>query len=238
VPPVKADLQPHITQGFRARMNAKLRMRVRAWITGHQIVHWDEGDERLHWDYPSYPVIRTMRAYPGEPGSMTIGKYSGMHYSALLIPGGEHHMDWVGTLHSHVENGELVSAAGAVFSKGPIVIGNDCYVGYEAVITSGVTLGDGAAVAARAMVTKDVEPYSIVGGNPARHIRYRFEEPVREALLRIKWWDWSTDKVAAHKDFIHSPRVDEFVDGHDPQLGDPSCEICRSWSEESQPSSS
>jgi acetyltransferase-like isoleucine patch superfamily enzyme len=231
-------MRPHITQGFRGRMNTKLRMKVRAWITGHQVMHWDEGDERLHWEYPSYPIVRTMRAYPGEPGSVTIGKYTALHYTALLIPGGEHHMDWVSTMHAHVENGEWINHTDAVFSKGPITIGADCYIGFESIISSGVTIGNGAVVAARAMVTKNVEPYSIVGGNPAKHLKYRFEEPVREALQRIQWWEWSTEKVAAHKDQIHSPRVAEFVAGHDPELGEPSCEICRTWSEDRQPSSS
>ena len=235
---MKAELRPHSTHGFRARLKTRLRSKVRAWITGHQIVYWDEADERLTWAFPSYPITKTMRAYPGEPGEITVGPYTALHYSATLIPGGEHHMNWVSTLHSHIENGEWVSASGAVFGKGPITIGADCYVGYESVITSGVTLGDGAVVAARAMVTKDVEPYSIVGGNPARHLKYRFEEPIREALLRIKWWNWSTDKVAAHKHQIHSPHVKEFVAGHDPELGAPSCEICQTWAEDPQPISS
>jgi acetyltransferase-like isoleucine patch superfamily enzyme len=238
VPPVKADMRPHATQGFRARLNAKLRKRVRAWITGSQVVHWDEGDERLHAAYPSYSTMRTLRATPDEGGSMTVGKYTGIHYSALLIPGGQHHMDWVGTLHAHVEDGEWVTQPDSIFSKGPIVIGSDVFIGYEAIISSGVTIGDGAVVAARAVVTKPVEPYSIVVGNPARHAHYRFEEPVREALLRIKWWDWSTDKVAAHKDQIHSPDVEEFVAGHDPALGAPTCAVCRASWDDRQPVSS
>ena len=228
-------MRPPARGTFRERLNTRLRRKVRAWITGHQIVHWDEGDERLTWDYPTYPIVRTMRAYPGEPGEMHIGKYTGFHYTALLIPGGQHHMDWVGTLHAHVdEHGNWVNDHDAVFSKGPIVIGNDCYVGYEAIISSGVTLGDGAVVAARAMVTRDVEPYSIVAGNPARHVRYRFDEPTREALLRIRWWDWPDATVAAHKSQINSPEVAAFVAAHDPELGPPSCEVCRSLSGDRQ----
>jgi hypothetical protein len=220
---------PPARGNFRERLKTRLRAKVRAWITGHQIVHWDEGDDRLTWDHPTYPIIRTMRAYPGEPGEMHIGRYSGFHYTALLIPGGLHHTDWVGTLHAHVdENDDWVFHDGSVFSKGPITIGNDCYIGYEAIVTSGVTIGDGAVVAARAVVTKDVEPYSIIAGNPGQHVRYRFDEPTREALLRIKWWDWSNAKVAVHRDQISSPNVKEFVEGHDPELGDPSCEVCRS----------
>ena len=68
----------------------------------------------------------------------------------------------------------------------------------------GVRIGNGAIIAAGSVVVSDVPAYGIVGGNPARHIGYRFEEPVREALLRIRWWDWSDEKVAAHKDQIQS----------------------------------
>ena len=160
-------MTPPARGNFRERLKTRLRAKVRAWITGHQIVHWDEGDERLTWEHTSYPILRTMRAYPGEPGEMHIGKYTGFHYTALLIPGGLHHTDWVGTLHAHVdEKGDWVFHDGSVFSKGPINIGNDCYVGYEAIITSGVTVGDGAVIAARAVITKDVEPYAIMAGNP------------------------------------------------------------------------
>lgn len=226
---MSADIRPTARGNLRERLKTRLRSKVRAWITGHQIMYWDEGDPRLTWDYPTYPIVRTMRAFGGEGGEMHIGKYCGFHYSALLIPGGLHHTDWVGTLHAHVENGEWVFHDGSVFSKGPIIIGNDCYVGFEALVTSGVTIGDGAVIAARAVVTKSVEPYSIMAGNPARHVRYRFDEPTREALLRIKWWDWSDEKVAAHRHQISSPRVAEFVAGHDPALGAPTCDVCRGF---------
>lgn len=211
------------------RFKTHLKGRVRWWVTGSQIVHWDEGDERLTWDYPTYPVVRTMRAYQGEPGQMHIGRYSGFHYTALLVPGGLHHTDWVGTLHANVdERGDWELYPDSVYGKGPITIGSDVYVGYEALILSGVTIGDGAVIAARAVVTKDVEPYSIVAGNPGEHVRYRFDEPIREALLRIRWWDWSEAKVTAHKHQINSPEVKEFVATHDPELGPPTCEVCRS----------
>ena len=81
-------------------------------------------------------------------------------------------------------------------NRGDIVIGNDVWIGYEAVILSGVTIGDGAIIGTRAVVTKDVPPYTIVGGVPAKSIRKRFDEKVIEALLKIKWWDWTEEKVA------------------------------------------
>lgn len=80
-------------------------------------------------------------------------------------------------------------------NKGDIVIGNDVWIGYDAVIRAGVTIGDGAIVGARAVVTRDVEPYSIVGGVPAREIRKRFAPDVIQRLLELRWWDWPVDKI-------------------------------------------
>ena len=75
-------------------------------------------------------------------------------------------------------------------NKGDIIIGNDVWIGFEAVILAGVTIGDGAIIGARAVVTKDVPPYTIVGGTPAKPIKKRFDEDTISDLLCIKWWDW------------------------------------------------
>ncbi len=80
--------------------------------------------------------------------------------------------------------------------KGDIIIGSDVWIGYEAVIMSGVTIGDGVIIGARAVVTKDIPPYTIVGGVPARQIRRRFSDEIIAALLDLKWWDWPTEKIA------------------------------------------
>ena len=79
--------------------------------------------------------------------------------------------------------------------KGDIVIGNDVWIGYEAVILSGVTIGDGAVIGCRAVVTKDIPPYTIVGGVPAKPIRKRFDEETIKELQKIKWWDWPEEKI-------------------------------------------
>lgn len=79
--------------------------------------------------------------------------------------------------------------------KGDIMIGNDVWIGYEAVILSGVTIGDGAVIGCRAVVTKDVPPYTIVGGVPAKPIRKRFDEETIKELQKIKWWDWPEEKI-------------------------------------------
>jgi carbonic anhydrase/acetyltransferase-like protein (isoleucine patch superfamily) len=94
-------------------------------------------------------------------------------------------------------------------------------VAFEALITSGVTIGHGAIVAPRAVVVSDVAPYEIVGGNPAKHLKWRFDEETRAALLRISWWDWPEEKVNRLRHEIDSPDVAGFVARHDPARHDP-----------------
>ena len=94
-------------------------------------------------------------------------------------------------------------------NKGDIVIGNDVWIGYEAVIMQGVTIGDGATIGTRAVVTKDVPPYSIVGGVPARPIRKRFSDEVIAQLLEIKWWDWPDEKIKENISAIQSGNIKE-----------------------------
>ena len=96
-------------------------------------------------------------------------------------------------------------------NKGNIVIGNDVWIGYEAVIMAGVHIGDGAIIAARAVVTKDVPPYTMVGGTPAKEIRKRFDAEVIEQLLIQKWWDWSTDKIHQCLPYIAEGKLDELL---------------------------
>lgn len=81
-------------------------------------------------------------------------------------------------------------------NKGDIIIGNDVWIGYEAVIMAGVTIGDGAIIGTRAVVTKDVLPYTIVGGVPAKPIRKRFDDATVEKLIKLRWWDWEHEKIA------------------------------------------
>ena len=94
-------------------------------------------------------------------------------------------------------------------NKGDIVIGNDVWIGYEAVIMAGVTIGDGAIIGTRAVVTKDVPPYTIVGGVPARQIRKRFSEDMIAYLLDLKWWDWPIEKISENIEFIKSADLEK-----------------------------
>lgn len=92
-------------------------------------------------------------------------------------------------------------------NKGDIIIGNDVWIGYEAVILSGVTIGDGAIIGTRAVVTKDVQPYTIVGGIPAKPIRRRFDDETIEKLRILRWWDWDKEKIKRNINAIQSGRI-------------------------------
>ena len=103
---------------------------------------------------------------------------------------------------------EKSDVASAWDNKGDIVIGNDVWIGFEAVILAGVKIGDGAIIGARAVVTKDVPPYSIVGGIPAKVIRKRYSPDIIEQLLSLKWWDWTKEKIKRNLPFIMSGDIE------------------------------
>ncbi|WP_336128798.1 CatB-related O-acetyltransferase [Mesoflavibacter sp. CH_XMU1422-2] len=89
-------------------------------------------------------------------------------------------------------------------TKGDTVIGNDVWIGHDATIMPGLTIGDGAIIATKAVVTKDVAPYTIAGGNPAKLIKKRFSDDIISKLLELKWWDWEIEKITKHVDKLTS----------------------------------
>ena len=96
-------------------------------------------------------------------------------------------------------------------SKGDLVIGNDVWIGYNATIMAGVHIGDGAIIATNATVTKDVAPYSIVGGNPAREIKKRFSDDLIEKLLDIKWWDWEIETITKNVQHLTNNDIEKLI---------------------------
>jgi acetyltransferase-like isoleucine patch superfamily enzyme len=121
--------------------------------------------------------------------TLRIGKYCSIAPDVRIFLGDEHRTDWVTTFPFQVEGNRK--------SKGDVLIGNDVWIGFGATILSGVEIGDGAVIGARAVVAKDVKPYEIVAGNPARHIRFRFDKYAIELLLKLKWWDLPENEVQA-----------------------------------------
>jgi acetyltransferase-like isoleucine patch superfamily enzyme len=146
----------------------------------------------------------------GEGSRLVIGKFCSIAHDVRIMLGGEHRPDWVTTYPFNVLIERFSSIQGHPKSKGDVIIGNDVWIGMGATILSGVSIGSGAVVGNSALVTKDVPEYAIVGGNPAKFIRYRFERPVVERLLQTAWWDWTDEALVEAIPMLQSGRMEEF----------------------------
>lgn len=131
---------------------------------------------------------------------LIIGKFCSIASDVkFIMNGGNHRTDWFTNYPFPIfGQGWEVAMPDEWPHKGDTVIGNDVWIGYGATLMPGVQVGDGAIVAAQAVVTKSVPPYAVVGGNPAQIIRYRFDEATVEALLEIQWWHWEIERITRH----------------------------------------
>jgi chloramphenicol O-acetyltransferase type B len=154
--------------------------------------------------------VPTIREFPYDNARLIVGNYSSVGGTYLL--GGQHAIKHVTTYPLRINLGlDGAGADGMPVLKGDIVVGSDVWTGYGSWIMSGVSIGDGAVVATGAVVTKDVAPYAIVGGIPARVIKYRHSEEQRDALLDICWWDWPAEDVRQAAPFLASDDIDAFI---------------------------
>ena len=161
------------------------------------------------WTYGS-PAV--MGSHDG--CSLRIGRFCSISAGVLIFLGGEHRYDWVTTYPFSAVCPDAHSFQGHPRSKGPVVLGNDVWIGQGATIMSGVTIGDGAVVASRSVVTKNVPPYAIVAGNPAQIRKYRFSEEQIAALLKIRWWDWPFEQIREAWPLLLSENLDDFIRAH------------------------
>jgi virginiamycin A acetyltransferase len=129
---------------------------------------------------------------------LIIGKFCQIASDVTFIMNGANHLtDAVSTFPFAIfgHGWENAMEGKSYPSRGNTIIGNDVWIGYGATIMAGVTIGDGAIIATKSVITKDVPPYTIVGGNPAREIRKRFSEEEIDRLLELRWWDWPVEKI-------------------------------------------
>ena len=161
------------------------------------------GDYTIYNDFVNDPLDfeknNVLYHYPINKDRLILGKFCSVACGTKFLFFGEWGLD--------KEN-----VASAWDNKGDIVIGNDVWIGYEAVIMSGVHVGDGAVIASRAVVTKDVPPYTIVGGTPAREIRKRFDTHTITQLQELQWWNWSMEKISRCLPCIMDGKMDELLE--------------------------
>ena len=149
---------------------------------------------------------------------INVGKYCSIGRDCNFLHA-NHRSDWITTssqLLGPVTNeiAEMHMGMGHPSCKGDITIGNDVWIGAKSTIMSGVSIGHGSIVAAGSLVTKDVEPYSVVGGNPAKHLKYRFEDQQIIDLLDIAWWDWNETKIKENAMIMWSQDINYFIKKH------------------------
>lgn len=140
----------------------------------------------------------------------SIGNFCSIADNLQLIARGSHMIDWVTTYPFQAKWGMDVPLHD-LNPHSPIIIGNDVWIASNVKIKQGVTIGDGAVLATECFVTKDVPPYALVGGNPARIIKYRFTEEQIKSLLEIKWWDWEDDDIVKIVPLMVSNKIDDFI---------------------------
>lgn len=171
------------------------------------------GDYTMYNDYVRDPrdfaKNNVLYHYPVNGDKLKIGKFCSIACGAkFLFTSGNHAMQSLSTypfpIFFEEWNLDARDICSAWDNKGDIIIGNDVWIGYEAVIMAGVTIGDGAIIGTRAVVTKDVPPYTIVGGVPAKMIRKRFDDATIERLENLRWWDWDAAKIQRNISAIQS----------------------------------
>ncbi|MCT8975163.1 CatB-related O-acetyltransferase [Clostridium sp. CX1] len=178
------------------------------------------GDYTIYNDFYNDPrdfeKNNVLYQYPVNKDKLIIGKFCSIACRAkFLMTSGNHSMKSLSTYTFPIfyeEWGLDVShITDAWNNKGDIVIGNDVWIGYDAIIMSGVKIGDGAIIGTRAIVTNDVPPYTIVGGIPAKVIKKRFSDDIILKLLKVKWWNWSYEKIEANIQYIQSGNINKLV---------------------------
>ncbi len=167
--------------------------------------------------YPTYKIGKGSYGMPivhdwHEGATLEIGSYTSIAEQVEIFLGGHHRSDWITTYPFPAMIEEAQHVPEYAVSRGDVVIGSDVWLCTNSIILSGVTVGHGAVVAAGAVVSRDVAPYSIVAGNPARHIRWRFDPEICAALLQSAWWEWPEQEVRDISPLLCSDRLEDFLD--------------------------
>jgi acetyltransferase-like isoleucine patch superfamily enzyme len=169
----------------------------------------------LQEKFPQYDIgigsYGDLRVYDWGNATLKMGKYCSIAGGVKIFLGGAHHTEWVTTYPFNAlwDAGKFVD--GKTLTKGDVVIGNDVWIATDAVVMSGVTVADGAVIGARAVVTKDVGPYEVVVGNPAKAVKKRFDDDTISRLLEISWWDWQVQRIEKALPLLMQNNIADFI---------------------------
>lgn len=205
------------TVGRVRRRMRRLSGRQRATLPAGQRL--DERIDLREFDIGQFSWGHLTVSSRGSDARLRVGKFCSFAYGCHVILGGEHRIDFVSTYRlSHYPpfRDPTYDSLHTSTSKGAVTIGNDVWIGHESLILSGVEIGDGAVVGAGSVVRHNVPAYALVAGNPARVAGFRFPKEQIEALLRIRWWDWSSERIRAAVPMLMSDDIQAFIDTHDP----------------------
>lgn len=168
-----------------------------------------------------FEIDNVLYLYEGSGVQLKIGKYCALATGVkFIMDGANHRMDGPSTFPFPIMGGAWADHMTLLMdlpSRGDTVVGHDVWMGYEALVMPGVSIGHGAIIGSRAVVTQDIPPYAIALGNPAKIVKFRFSEKEIETLLEIAWWDWAVDDVTKNIDVIMSGDV-ETLEKHYQQI--------------------
>lgn len=178
------------------------------------------GEYTMYNDFVNDPVLfeknNVLYHYPINNDKLIIGKYCSIACGAkFMFTSGNHKRSSLSTypfpLFFEEWDLERNNVTDAWDNEGNIIIGNDVWIGYEAVIMQGVHIGDGVVIGSRAVVTRDVPPYTVVGGVPAKEIKKRFQNEIIEKLMQIQWWNWDEDRIKKNLPNIIKGNIDGLI---------------------------
>lgn len=190
-------------RAFRRRLAARLGMHPGPLLLAKEYPQYDIG----RGSYGDLKIVDF-----GDGTRFSMGAYCSVADGCKVLLGGGHRTDWVTTYPFSVLEPSLTHIAGHPLSRGDVTIGNDVWLASDVTILAGVTIGDGAAVMAGSVVTRDVAPYAIVGGIPAREMRKRFDDATIARLLAVSWWNWPRTRIVAAGPLLLSGDIGRFLE--------------------------
>lgn len=197
----------------------ELLFRLKREKKENRLQNFSHQQEEFKKRYPKYKIgfasygMPTVHSYH-DTAVLNIGSYCSIASNVQIFLGGQHRVDWVSTypfpmffrMDSKFKEQCLLSD-----SKGDVIIGNDVWLCANCTILSGVTIGHGAVIANGTMVSRDVEPYAVMAGNPAKLVKWRFDESTRKTLLESAWWDWAEDEIKAVMPKLCNNNLNDFL---------------------------